>query len=359
MGHGEKEMQKPVSEMAKYIKNLVPANIAEDYNIKPMFNVVASDENIRKGVIAFRDFLYIFCDCLISDGHLYVKLKKTYSPTDYPFLHNISNLLVDIGYHGKFSENNDSLLLTGVPLCTGPKAKMSGNVFMECLRFLTLCGLEFTGVDLNAKMPDFSENPLVVTYPHDPLLLTGLIALSIADMELRESRRYWNDLFLLGCHYWLLQVEPPDMLGILKNLIHPLSDDVKQFILELHKRYIDMGLTCVTFTRADTLFAYSLTKNSKSSLSTQDIYQKRVWEFAVSMKDGYCMRVRSKKTDKYPDIIAGFHPFLQNKIAQGYGCDRKLRGERCQGGCQGIRLPLNETIVEMKQDIITWLDQEI
>jgi len=31
--------------------------------------------------------------------------------TDYPFIHNLTNLLVDIGYHSKLVENGKSLLI--------------------------------------------------------------------------------------------------------------------------------------------------------------------------------------------------------------------------------------------------------
>lgn len=68
-----------------------------------MFENVASEENIRNGVIAFRDFVYLFCDRLISDGHLYAKPQKTKNPTDYPFLHNVNHLLIDIGNHSKLA----------------------------------------------------------------------------------------------------------------------------------------------------------------------------------------------------------------------------------------------------------------
>ena len=62
--HGEALMQKPISEYAKYLRNLIPANIPETYVLKLMFENVASEENIRNGVIAFRDFLYLFCEVL-------------------------------------------------------------------------------------------------------------------------------------------------------------------------------------------------------------------------------------------------------------------------------------------------------
>jgi len=80
---------------------------------------------------------------------------------------------------------------------------------------------------------------------------------------------------------------------------------------------------------------------------------------SISLKYGYCLVVRAKKTDKYTDIIKGFPLSLQEKIAKGYGCDRKLRNERCQEGCQGIRIPLDNSILGISKDIETWLDNEV
>ncbi|MDR0326322.1 MAG: hypothetical protein LBI19_09540 [Oscillospiraceae bacterium] len=357
--HGEAVTQKPISEYAKYLKNLIPANIPETYALKPMFEHVASEENIRKGVIAFRNFLYLFCDRLISDGHLYSKPLKTKNPTDYPFLHNINHLLIDIGYHGKLTESGDSLLITEIPSFTDPKPKIPVSKQIECLRFLTLCGFVFTGIDLEAKTLNISEaQPIEVSYPNNPILLTGLKALSIASIKLRV-RFYNNADNLLRCDYRVMKTEDTDVLNVLKDILHPLPEKLQKFALELHQRYIDMGMTCVTLYDNEVHFAYSYIKNSRRALSIRDIYQLRVWEFGLSMKYGYCLTVRTKKTEKYADVIEKFPLYLQEKISQGYGCDRKLRNERCQGGCQGIRIPLDNSILEMKRDIEIWLDNEM
>ena len=360
--HGEIAMQKPIGKYAKFIKSLLPVNIPEAYALKPMFKGIASEEDIRKGVIAFRDFLYLLCDRLILDGNLYAKPKKTKNLTDYPFLHNINNLLNDIGYYSKLAESGDSLLITEIPSFAAPRSKIPASKQTECLRFLALCGFVFKGIDLEAKKFVISEAQEAqlpeVSYPSNPILLTGLKALSIADKELR-GRRYCNDDNLLRCDYRLLMAEAPDMLDILKDYLNPLTEKLQKFALELHQRYIDIGMTCVMITDDQYHFAYSYTKNSRRPLSPREIYQQRVWELAVSMKYGYCLAVRAKKTNQYTDIIEKFPLFLQEKIAKGYGCDRKLRNEHCQGGCQGIRIPLDDSILEIKQDIEIWLDNEV
>jgi hypothetical protein len=358
--HGETVMQKSISEVAKYIKNLIPANIPEAYALKPRFESVASEDNIRNGVIAFRDFLCLLCDRLIADGHLYAQSKKTKNPTDYPFLHHVNHLLIDIGYHGSLSESGDSLLITEIPLFAALKPRISAPKQIECLRFLALCGFVFTGIDLEAKALDISEAKLLeVSYPKNPVMLMGLKAMSIADMELRTSRRYWNDDNLLRCDYRLLKAEDTEALDILKDYIHPLPKGFHTFALELHQRYIDMGMTCATnISTFNARIAYSNIKKSRRALSTREVYDRREWEFAFSIRHGNCLVVRAKKTDTYTDVIENFPLPLQQFIAKGYGCDRKLRNERCQGGCQGIRIPLDDSILEMKRDIEIWLDKE-
>ena len=367
MSHGEIELQPSISEYAKYIKTLIPVNIPRTYALKSMFKDIANEENIRNGVVAFRDFLYLFCDRLMSDGHAYCKPKKTKNPDAYPFLHNMNDLLIDIGYHGQLAENGDSLLVTELPSCTavvdengkktGPKISFSGQ--MECLRFLSLCGFIFTGVDLEAKAFHLSQvQKLEISYLDNPNVLMGLKTLAIAAMELKV--RFVNNAEnILRCDYRVIKAEDTDVIDVLKDILHPLPQKIKKFALELHQRYVDMGMICVTIYDNTSHFAYAYIKNRKRILSPRDIYQQRVWAFTVSMKYGYSLMVRAKKTDKYMDVIEKFPSYLQEKIAQGYGCDRKLRNERCQGGCQGIRIPLDDAIVKMKEDIETWLDHEV
>jgi hypothetical protein len=358
INHGETEMQKSISEYAEYMRNLIPADIPEIYTLKPMFESVASEENIRSGVVAFRDFLYLFCDRLISDGHLYSKPQKTRNPTDYPFLNNMNQLLIDIGCHGKLAENGESLLIAEIPSYTAPKPKISASKLMECMRFLALCDFVFTGIDLDAKTLTVSETqPLEISYPNNPVLLTGLKALSIASKKL--SVRFHNTAAnLFRCDYRVMKAEDTDILDVLKDFLHPLPEEIQKFALELHQRYIDTGMTCV-YIDSDVKFAYSYIKNSKRALSVRDIYQKRVVGFTVSMKHGYRLMVRAKKTDKYADITEKFPLYLREKIAAGYGCDRKLRNERCQGGCHGIPIALDDSILEIKHDVKTWLDNEM
>jgi len=359
----------PISEVARISKNFLPASISNGYSLKSLFRNIADDADVRNSVVAFRDFLHVFFDRLISDGHSYaIPPKIPNSMTDYPFLYNITNLLVDMGYCGKLADDGKSLFISEMPLCTAtidengkkksPKIPISSQ--MDCLRFLSLCGFEFNGVDLDGKSLSFSTEHLIeMKYPKNPETLLGLKVLSIADMELRTDRRYWNDHNLLRCDYRLLQEYEPDMRDVLLDFLHPLPKKIQAFALKLHNRYVEKGLTCINTRLGIISFAYVHIGKSKKALAERSTYQKRIWEFSYSPKDGYCIFVRPKKADKYADVIKGFPNTLQDRITKGYGCYKKQGLPRCNNECQGIKLPLDETILPMAADIQRWIDCEV
>ena len=140
--------------------------------------------------------------------------------------------------------------------------------------------------------------------------------------------------------------------------MHSLPKNVQEFALNLHQRYTNMGMTCSIRILGDINFAYADISRSKKTLSPTDIYAKSVWQISISMKNGYSIFVRPKKANKYTEIIAKFPVALQEKITAGYGCDRK-RGEPCQGGCQGIRIPLDDLILDIAKYIEMWIDAEV
>jgi len=360
---------KPIDEVAKYKRTLIPEHIPVVYGLKPMFASIANEEDIRNGVVAFRDFLYELFDRLTSEGHLYIKPpKKPASMADYPFLHYLTNILVEIGYHGEFTDNGGSLTVAKMPLATasvdgnGKKksAKIPTSNLVECLKFLKLCGFDFFGADLETKKPNIMEIlPITVSFPDNSILLTGLKALAVADIERRNGRAFWNDHNLLRCNYRLLKAEESDIVDELKDFLSPLPKQVQAFALKLHQRYTDMGLTCTLSVLDDTSFSYAHITERNKNLSPRNKYQKRVWALSNSMRNGYSLFVRAKKTDKYVGAIAKFPHTLQQKIAEGYGCYRKFGRERCQMDCQGIRLSLDDSILEIAKDIEIWLDNEM
>ena len=354
-------MQKTINEMASYIKGLIPANIPDTYTLKPMFTSISSEDNIRGGVLAFRDFLYQLYDKLIVDGSLYhnppVKEETGHTSTagNYPILYNVKSILINIGYHGVLNDKGDALLFSNMESLTisiGPdggqlRAKISAPKVIESLRFLAGCGMVFNGIDLDAKKPDLSKIDLLeITYPTNSAMLTGLKTMAVAQKELRYTGDDRNDDLFLRCDYRVLQDEETDVTTLLKDFVSPLPAKVQDFALKLHQHYLDAGFKCTANVKYFLVrFAYTYKSHD-------------IWDVAATVNYGYRLFIRAKNTDKYTDVIAKFPLHLQEKIAKGYGCEKKRFGEDCQHGCHGFSFLLDESIQDISHDLETWLDTE-
>lgn len=352
-------MPKLIKDMAVYLKSILPSNIPETYSIKPIIKSISTEENIRKGVLGFRDFLYHLYDCIILSGSLYDKPYKdkhefednTSLPIQFPFINHIESILVNIGFYGKLADDGDSLVVTDWQQLTfllnaniKSNSKMTESKFIEGLRFLLSCGINFDGIGLDAKKPDMSKTESVkVSYLNNSIMLTGLKVMAIAQNELRTSG---HEDFFLRCDYRVLKEEKTDLTSIFRDIVNPLPEALQEFALKLHQRFIDDGLKPNVEARYfRTRFTYSF----KS---------KEICTISQSLK-GYSLMIKAKNILNFPDAFIKFPEHLQQKISKGFGCYRKRGGERCDGGCQGYRFSFNNSLLELSQDIEIWLGKEL
>jgi hypothetical protein len=356
-------MRKTLKDMAKHLKNVIVPEIPETYAINPMFENISNEEDIREGVLAFRNFLYQLCDVLIVEGDSYDNYKKNAHEFDdrvtisvyFPFLHNVKCLLLNIGFHGVLTENAGSLIVGSNIFNT----KIPVSKSIECLRFLTDCGILIDGINLNDIKPDLLKaERIIISYPDNPAMLTGLKVMAIAEIEfgtnIIEANKFnaisycrFSDI-LLRCDYRVLKNDETDVISILKDTMKPLSANVQDFILQLHQRYLDKGLKC-------NIEIKDLWIKIKYSYKSKEI-----WGINISLNNGYQINIKAKNTHKYADTIEKFPSFMQEMIEKGYGCGIK-RGisDHCNGGCQGFRFSLEDSIIVIRNTIETWLDTEL
>ena len=358
-------MRKTLKDMAKHLKNVITPEIPETYEIDPMFENISNEENIREGVLAFRNFLYQLCDVLIVEGDSYDNHKKIAHAFDdrvtisvyYPFLHNVKCLLLNIGFHGVLAESDGSLTIGNNIFHT----KIPNSKSLDCLRFLTDCGILIDGIDLDDNKLDLLKvERIKISYPDNPAMLTGLKVMAIAEIEFDRiaskskvnksntiSYCRFSDI-LLRCDYRVLKNNETDVVSILKDTMNPLSANVQDFILQQHLHYLDKGLKC----NVEIKDLWIKIKYSYKS--------KEIWGINVSLNNGYQINIKAKNTHKYSDTIKKFPLFIQEMIEKGYGCGIK-RGisDHCNGGCQGFRFLLDDSIIDIRNDIETWLDTEL
>lgn len=343
-------MRKTLPDVANYLKEIMVPGTNEAYAINPLFKDVTMDKNLYEGVLAFRAFLVHLYDFLYLKGNDYDNSKKvaheyenrTTLSVYYPFLHYVRTILMNIGYYGKSDDSSNSLICENNILVD----KLSVTKNLECLRFLTDCGICIHGIDLNDKKQNISNiKTIKITYPKDPIMLTGLKVMAIAETDYGTLVN--QDIFL-RCDYRILKKERTNELTIVQDIIKPLTADVRDFILQLHQRYTDKGFTCIVEIKGFHIYIKYCYK------------RKDLWGINASLNNGYHINVKPTKTDEYTDTIKTFSPILQELIAKGYGCGRKreIIGH-CDGGCRGIPISLDDSVLSLRNDIVTWFDKEV
>lgn len=169
-------MRKTLQDVASYLKEIMVPETHEAYGINPVYTSVSFEESIRDGVMAFRAFLVRLYDVLYTKGDVYDNSKKvahgyenrTTLSVYYPFLHNVSTILMNIGYHG-ITVDNGQTLICGNNMFNG---KLSVTKNIECLRFLADCGICIDGIDINGKKQNLSDiKTIKITYPDNPTML--------------------------------------------------------------------------------------------------------------------------------------------------------------------------------------------
>lgn len=341
-------MRKTLQDVAGYLKEIMVPEAQGAYAVGPAYTGALTAEDIRQGVLALRAFLVRLYDVLIAGGEAYDKSMKaahayenrTTLSVYYPFLHNVNGMLIRIGSHGVPAENAQALAC-GNDIFND---KLSAAKNLACLRFLMDCGIRVHGIDAHDKRQSLRDSmAITVTYPDDPAMLAGLKAMATAE---KNHRTLANQDVLLRCDYRALKSGEADVTSIVRDTIRHLPENVQAFVLHLHQRHLAKGLPCVVEVKG-------------FHICIKHCHKRRdVWGINASLNNGYHINVKAASTDAYAGTVQTFSPALQALIAKGYGCGRKRAIGQCDGGCRGIPIPLDDTVLGLRDDIVTWLDQE-
>jgi hypothetical protein len=351
-------MQKTLNEMADFMQKLLPPEIPAEFEIDTMFHDISDIGSMRNGVRAFKDFMRKVYDRLKTDGGQFDKPRKeAHEFSDgvniseaYPFINNIAVFLMNMGLHGVLAENNGTLLMNDMETFTAegrthlPKTNISDVRKIECMRFFTDCGMCFGGIDTDNKKPIQTSTPIVITYPESPVMLTGLKVMAAAQQIM--TKRHISDI-LIRCDYRVLAGEETEILPLLKDLLHYMPADLHEFIIKLHTDYMSMGYKFETRISNNVIFTYFCRS-------------KELWRFNISINNGHNITIKAKNTDKYPGLINKMPKRLQEKIAGGYGCGKKMgKTSSCDGGCRGFRIPLDAAFMEISGIVKEWIYSEV
>ena len=336
-------MQKDLQDLGAFLLSLLPPKLPQTYALDPLFADIADENEVRDGIQAFWEFLHILYGRLISDGQIFHKPKKeahaftdnTSLAASFPFVNNLLVIITNMGLKGILCQKRELLLLDSrESLVSGnkiAKAKISDAELKKCLNFLSDCGIVV--------------NDREITAPESPDLLTGLKAMVLAQEKLQTTATEYT---LLRCDYRVLANNEPDIFGILCDITNPLPEEVRESVRNLHLDYMKHGYKC-TFAATNFYIRFIYFCRSKE-----------LWRFNYSLNNGYNIGIKANNTDKYADTLATFPALLQEKIQKGYGCGKRTgTANSCDGGCRGIRIPLDDSFIDSAGFVKTWIDREV
>ena len=253
----------------------------------------------------------------------------------FRFVNNLLTIMTYMGLKGILCQDGDLLLLDSKDAFVSSNkianVKISGSELKKCLGFLSDCGIVVNDREIMA--------------PEAPNLLIGMKTMVLAQEKLQTNATEYT---LLRCDYRVLANKGPDIFGYLCDITNPLLNEVRESVRSLHIDYMKYGYKC-TFATTNLYIRF-----------TYYCRNKELWRINYSLNNGYNIRIKATNTDKYAALLSTFPDILQEKIQKGYGCGKK-RGitDTCDGGCRGIRIPLDDSYVDNAEFVKMWIDREV
>jgi len=245
--------------VCNYFKALVIPHTPDGFTVAERFKYGLTDAEIRKGIDAFRIFLYTLFDKLIAEkDKIDLKTRHNYNPysnTDkhdirmcFPSIYDLIIILLSFGIHGKLETKPEkNICINGKDLFTvicpitekyNSLNKMSGERKLEMFRLLSDVGIRFNGADFSDEV-DFSKvETFTITHVKNEFFPVGLKLLSEATLNNKHYIKL-NNLFVavfLRCDYYPLVNAVPKKHKIkINDIAHTQSPDVREWILSTNK----------------------------------------------------------------------------------------------------------------------------
>lgn len=344
-------MAKTLGDLALYMKSLLPQNIAIE--LKGI-----SDVN---EIVAFNDYLIRFFDQLMSEEDIRkISLKRKNKFTDEttltvecPFFNNLRSILINIGEYGRLIDHENSLTIDWKYLSLKRSlnkfstTKISIPQMIKSMNFLSKCGIHFDCLDSKFNKNELPQlKNININYTDNPLMLKGLKILGVAQRDFMSRK---NDDIVLRCDYKTLLNQDIGFHLYLNDFIQTVPESVKGFISDLHYYLVDSELSC-SIDRG--FLCYNLIYTYKKKL---------IVSLSTSFHNGSRIILKTKNTSKYMDLIDTFPDKLKDRITKGFGCDRKNgKGHgNCQRGCEGFSFPLEESLLDITNNLKKWINFEI
>ena len=252
-----------LTDLCNYMKAMVISHMPDDFKVAEKFRHDLTDDEIRKGIDAFREFLYAFYDKLSADkDKIDVYTRDNFNPYDkrdkanarvcFPTIFDLTVILFSLGFHGRLEPKEKRLTVYTEDLlrviCEKTEKyvsliKMSGERKLEMFRILMDLGLTFNGVDFSEEV-DFSKvEKFDVTFAENYFFVVGLKLIAEATANHRDYYYIMNVFrVLLECDFHsLANAAPKKHFRNVNEAANAQVPEIKKWIAETDAFLLNNG----------------------------------------------------------------------------------------------------------------------
>ena len=278
-----------LARVSNYFKTLVIPQMPDGFVVAEPFRHGLSDDELKKGMEAFRDFLYAMFDKIIEDSEkIDTKKARGYDPRGtvgdrgtasvkehFPVFNDLTIILLTLGYHGKLvTEHEKKLVIFGGdmqnvidPITEKYKSfiQMSAERKLEMFNLLSEIGLRFEGADFSREV-DFSEHTAFevsrVENDYFPVGLKLIAQSMINNKDYYKLENLFGSVLRRGDFYSLANVKPKKVIQKISEYANAQPPEIKEWVINIDKLLTQNGCKAVQGMGGGSPFTY--TKRSGS-----------------------------------------------------------------------------------------------
>ena len=337
-------MKKDLSDVCNYLKGLIIPHTPGGFKVAEPFRHGLADEELEKGILAFRTFLYNLYDKIAADKSLLdIEKGQIYAPEAgedsihkcFPIINDIAVVLWTLGIYGKLeTEPRKELAVNGNDLLTPlsstkPPAinKLSNKRKAEVFNYLADIGFYFEDLNLSESMDLSKTGTFYVAYENDSYVILGLKLLALAKHNIKSGYQKFMTTFMRGDFYPLANAMPQAHTTTAALFATPQPPQIRDWICDAEKLLVDNGCKLSTFflsnTNGDGSFSYASRKSKKT-----------VCRIAMGMM-GSLVEIRGNHFANEKNILLELPQNMLN-VVKGGGCGACAKGDpnfvKCRHG---------------------------
>ena len=376
-------MKDDIKTMMTFSKANIFRDIPDDYVINKDFLCGMRADEAKKGVIAFRDFLYTFFEYIVDNDNEFAPVDKKSDDkkapsgfiAKYPVLRDLYQALLRIGMESNLSVDTDiRLIVNGKKLSESFKEARMRKI-KDSFIHLYAVGFDFGDIDIASKkfkLSDYGE--INITYPDNDYVLAGLKIMAEANKAVHpEGASRPVEQILLRCDYHALEGKTIKASGRkaksiplkIEECLNFMPGESSRCLLEVNDMLTNKGYK---YEGKPINMGYSFVYTSKKKgtvLCTivTDIEKCRV-------------KVNAENLNKYMDFVKTMPENMYNAVAKNrWDCVKQHNPDacnpRCKGGfkftldgveyskCRGGSFCMDINIIEDTDILKQWLIHEI